>query len=164
MNLIDLKYNKYPNGFTYVEAILTVIITLFISTSIAYAVIRAQNIQQSLFIKEQAIKALKKYTDEYRALVAYGERPLPGKQPRFGHDAVLFDPSEELENLNFQEGEGIVNARLYHIITDKSYLTAGDQSGYFNIKTWIEWTDPYKGKPAKKHLAVEVDQAIFRKN
>ena len=164
MRFFSAKYNKSYFGFSYVEAILTVIITLFISTSIAYAVVRAQNIQQSLFIKEQAIKALKKYTDEYRALVAYGERPLPGKQPRFGHDVVLFDPSEELTRITWGNNEGIIDAKLYHIITDKSYLSAGDQSGYFNIKTWIEWTDPYRGKPTKKHLAVEVDQAIFRKN
>ena len=57
MNIVDLKYNKSSNGFTYVEAILTVILTLFISTSIVYAVIRAQNIEQSLLVKLRQLLA-----------------------------------------------------------------------------------------------------------
>ena len=164
MNLVKMQYNKCSNGFSYVDAILTVIVTLFISTSIVYAVIRAQNIEQSLHLKERAINELKKYTDEYRALVAYGERFLPGKQPRFGHEIDLFDPSEELTEQTFNEEAGVVKAKLYHMITDRSNSTAGNQSAYFNIKTWIEWTDPYKNKPIDRHIAVEVDQAVFKSN
>ena len=48
-------------------------------------------------------------------------------------------------------------------ITVKSNETSGDQSGYFNIKTWIEWEDPYVGNTAYKHLAFEVDQAVLMK-
>ncbi len=164
MKFGDSKYYKNYYGFTYVEAILTVFLTLLIATSVSYSVVRAQSLQKSLNLKEQAIKALKDYTNEYRTLVAFGERPLSGKQPRFGHEVILYKPEDELTNVNWDPNEGVVSGRLYHIITDKSSATAGDQSGYYNIKTWIEWTDNYRGKPINKHLAVEVDQAILRKN
>ena len=159
-----IKYCKNYNGFTYVEAILTVLLTLLMATSISYAVVRAQTLQKSLNLKERAFKELKNYTNEYRTLVAFGERPLSGKQPRFGHEVILFDPSEELKEIQFGVKEGVVAGRLYHIITDRSSTTSGDQSGYYNIKTWIEWTDTYTGKPINKHLAVEVDQAILKRN
>ena len=52
---------------------------------------------------------------------------------------------------------------IYGVITDKSSETAGDQSGYFNIKTWIEWEDNNIGDRAFKHIAFEVDQAVLTK-
>ena len=57
----------------------------------------------------------------------------------------------------------IVEGTLFHIITDKSDETSGDQSGYYNVKTWIEWEDQYVGDKSFKHLAFEVDQAILTK-
>ena len=64
-------------------------------------------------------------------------------------------------------GNHLTNAAIkdkYEVyITDKSNETSGNQSGYFNIKTWIEWEDPYVGNTAYKHLAFEVDQAVLMK-
>ena len=49
-------------------------------------------------------------------------------------------------------------------IESQSDETAGEQSGYYNVKTWIEWEDQYVGDKSFRHLAFEVDQAILTKD
>ena len=163
---LNKKYNRInQGGFTYVEAILSITLTLVAAGAISFGVAKAVRTYKSIHLKERAIEELIKYTEEYRMMVAYGERPLPGKQPRNGHKVILYNPAKE-KTLGTDWGDRaeIVEGTLFHIITNKSNETAGNQSGYYNIKTWIEWEDQYIGDRSFKHLAFEVDQSILAKN
>ena len=75
---------------------------------------------------------------------------------------VVNNPEMEQDGMNWSDPH-FVEGTLFHIITDKSNQTAGDQSGYYNIKTWIEWEDKNIGETAFKHIAFEVDQAVLIK-
>ena len=159
-----LNKKKHPMGFTYVEAIISITLTLVAAGAITFGMAKGVRTYKSFYLKERALQELIKYTEEYRMMVAYGESPLAGKQPRNGHKVVLYNPEHERTN-QFDWGGNtqgaIVEGTLFHIITNKSSETAGDQSGYYNIKTWIEWEDDYIGDRAFKHIAFEVDQAIL---
>jgi type II secretory pathway pseudopilin PulG len=157
---------KYNSGFSYVESIIAIILTLAIATAALSGISEGISWYQKLIIKEKALNKLMDYTNEYRAMIAYGEKPLQGKQPPGGHDVTIYDPSEEYTELSsYAEPYGIVKGKLWHKIEDMSHLTAGDQSGYFNIKTWITWNDgQYFGYgDEKKHIAFEVDQLVLIK-
>ena len=158
-------FNINQLGFTYVEAIISISLTLVAAGAITFGVGKAVRTYKSIYLKERALEELIKYTEEYRMMVAYGEKPLPGKQPRNGHKVNIYNPYQEQRGLGASFGETvqIIEGTMFHIITDKSNETSGDQSGYFNIKTWIEWEDPYVGNTAYKHLAFEVDQAVLMK-
>ena len=162
-------FNKYykvsQSGFTYVEAIISITLTLVAAGAISFGVGKAVRTYKSIYLKERAIQELIKYTEEYRMMVAYGEKPLAGKQPRNGHKVILYNPAQENAfGTDWSERAEIIEGTLFHIITDKSSETAGEQSGYYNVKTWIEWEDKYVGDKSFRHLAVEVDQAILTKN
>ena len=161
-NFINKK--KHQKGFTYVEAIISITLTLVAAGAITFGIAKGVKTYKSFYLKERALQELIKYTEEYRMMIAYGERPLPGKQPRNGHKVVLYNPEHErTSQFNWGgDAEGaIVEGTLFHIVMDKSSETAGDQSGYYNIKTWIEWEDDYIGDKVFKHIAFEVDQAIL---
>ena len=164
INIINKYYKKSQAGFTYIEAIMSITLTLVAAGAISFGVSKGVRTYKSIYLKERAIEELIKYTEEYRMMVAYGERPLPGKQPRNGHKVILYNPAKE-KTLGTDWGDKaeIVEGTLFHIITDKSDETSGDQSGYYNVKTWIEWEDQYIGDKSFKHLAFEVDQAILTK-
>ena len=163
--IINRYYKINQSGFTYIEAIISITLTLAAAGAISFGVAKGVRTYKSIYLKERAIEELIKYTEEYRMMVAYGEKPLPGKQPRNGHKVILYNPAKE-KTLGTDWGERaeIVEGTLFHIITDKSDETAGDQSGYYNVKTWIEWEDQYIGSKSFKHLAFEVNQAILTKN
>ena len=164
INIINKYYKKSQAGFTYIEAIMSITLTLVAAGAISFGVSKGVRTYKSIYLKERAIEELIKYTEEYRMMVAYGERPLPGKPPRNGHKVILYNPAKE-KTLGTDLGDKaeIVEGTLFHIITDKSDETSGDQSGYYNVKTWIEWEDQYVGDKSFKHLAFEVDQAILTK-
>ena len=164
INIIKKYHKKSQAGFTYIEAIMSITLTLVAAGAISFGVSKGVRTYKSIYLKERAIEELIKYTEEYRMMVAYGERPLPGKQPRNGHKVILYNPAKE-KTLGTDWGDKaeIVEGTLFHIITDKSDETSGDQSGYYNVKTWIEWEDQYIGDKSFKHLAFEVDQAILTK-
>ena len=164
INIINKYYKKSQAGFTYIEAIMSITLTLVAAGAISFGVSKGVRTYKSIYLKERAIEELIKYTEEYRMMVAYGERPLPGKQPRNGHKVILYNPAKE-KTLGTDWGDKaeIVEGTLFHIITDKSDETSGDQSGYYNVKTWIEWEDQYIGDKSFKHLVFEVDQAILTK-
>ena len=162
LKFLKFKYKKHPRGFTYVEAIISITLTLISAGAISFGVSKGVRTYKSFHLKERALQELIRYTDEYRMMVAYGERPLPGKQPRNGHKVMLYNPEMEQDGMNWSDPH-FVEGTLFHIITDKSNQTAGDQSGYYNIKTWIEWEDKNIGETAFKHIAFEVDQAVLIK-
>ena len=165
LKLINKYYKVNQSGFTYVEAIISITLTLVAGSAITFGVGKAVRTYKSIYLKERAVEELIKYTEEYRMMVAYGERPLPGKQPRNGHKVILYNPAKEKTfGTDWGDRAEIVEGTLFHIITDKSNETAGDQSGYYNVKTWIEWEDQYIGDKSFKHLALEVDQAILARN
>ena len=160
-----LNKTEFKSGFTYVEAILSITLTLIAAGAVSFGIAKGVRTHKSFALKESALKNLIEYTEEYRMMVAIGERPLPGKQPRNGHSVVLYNPQKENEKFNWSGGQdGVVYGVLWHDITDKSLETAGDQSGYYNIKTWIEWEDDFIGSKSFKHIMFEVDQAILKKD
>ena len=166
-----MKFFKFLNkaelksGFTYVEAILSITLTLIAAGAISFGIAKGVRTHKSFALKESALKELIAYTEEYRMMIAIGERPLPGKQPRNGQPVVLYNPQEENKGFTWSgDQDGIVKGVLWRYITDKSLETAGDQSGYYNIKTWIEWEDDFVGRKSSKHIMFEVDQAILSKN
>ena len=159
---MTISINKHNAGFGLIEILVSIILTL----CVCYALLTGMNEgviwYKSLHIKEKAVVELIKYTDQYRMMVAYGEVPLSGVQPRGGHTVELYVPDDEYINLSYAANEGAIYGKLFHKITDKSNLTAGDQSKYFNIKTWIEWTEEnFFSFVDKKHIAFEVDQAVI---
>ena len=166
----SINKKKPQMGFTYVEAIISITLTLIAAGAITFGVAKGVRTYKSLDLKENALQHLIRYTEEYRMMVAYGESPLPGKQPRNGHKVVLYNSKWENPSLfNWGGDEKIVEGTLFHIITDMSSETAGDQSGYYNIKTWIEWPDHNitlkddVGKFEWKNIAFEVNQSILMK-
>ena len=162
---MTIAMNKYNGGFSYIETIISIVLTLAVSTAVLSGVSEGITWYQKLVIKEKAVNKLIDYTNEYRAMVAYGEKPLQGTQPPGGHDVIIHDPSTEYIFLpSFGNTHGVVEGKLWHKIEDRSDQTAGDQSGYFNIKTWITWNeDQYFSFGEKKHIAFEVDQLVLIK-
>ena len=176
-----LKKNKkryFPNlfqkGFTYVEGILAITLTLTAATAIAFSVQKAINTYKSQELKNKALDALIQYTEDYRMMVAYGENPFPGKQPRgkMGHTVTLYDASLEKTKLSFGGGEAISYGYLIHNIQlvtqspdNECDITLGDRKEYYNIRTWIEWDDIFDKRADKfanrKNLSFEVNQAII---
>jgi type II secretory pathway pseudopilin PulG len=171
MKLFNSKYKQnIERGFTYIESILSITLTLVAAGAITFGISKGVRTYKSIQLKESALKALINYTEEYRQMIAYGEKPLSGKQPRNGHKIFIYEPKEERADQfdwggSFDRG---IEGTLFHIITDKSSETAGEQSGYYNIKTWIEWEDRFvgyedEGFGNRKHLAFEVNQAVLTK-
>jgi len=160
-----LAIKKYNSGFSYVETIISIVLTLAVSTAVLSGVSEGISWYKKLMIKEKAVNKLIDYTNEYRAMIAYGEKPLQGKQPPAGHDVIIYDPKKEYLFLpSFGNDRGVVSGKLWHKIEDKSDQTAGDQSGYFNIKTWITWNEEQIFSfGEKKHIAFEVDQLVLIK-
>ena len=74
-------FNINQLGFTYVEAIISISLTLVAAGAITFGVGKAVRTYKSIYLKERALEELIKYTEEYRMMVAYGEKPLHGKQP-----------------------------------------------------------------------------------
>ena len=94
-------------------------------------------------------------------MVAFGEVPFPGKQPQNGVEVELYNPTKEMINSNFGNQENVIYGYMYHMITN---ITSGEQSGFFNIKTWILWDEEYIGGLVTKNLAFEVNQPLLRNN
>ena len=158
-------YNKLNQGFTYIESIIAISLTLAATTAIAFGIAKGVRAYRTIELKERAVEELIKYTDQYRMLVAYGETPQSGIRPLGGEEVTLLDPEEE--NAGFTWGGNSANlviGKLYHKLTNKSTETVGNQSGYWNIKTWIEWDDTFLGDHTVKNLAFEVNQAIIKKD
>ena len=164
MVLSHKKYIHSQSGFTYIEALLAIMLTLIAAGSISFGIAKGVRAYKSMVIKEKAVQALIDYTNEYRMMVAYGEKPHSGVQPRWGHNIVLYHPKDEFEGFSFGRKEGLVEGKLYHMITNKTSETAGEQSGYYNIKTWIKWNEQnafdYSGW---KHIAFDFDQPVLVK-
>ena len=159
----SMNGKKLQGGFTLVESILSITLTLVAAGAISFGVAKGVRTYKSFDLKEKALQELIRYTEEYRMMIAIGESPMPGKQPRNGHKVMLYNPAHENSDFSWGGSEHFIEGTLFHIITDKSSETAGEQSGYFNIKTWIEWQDDYIGNSAYKHISFEVDQAILTK-
>jgi len=156
----NYTYRKYQTGFTIMEAVVSIIITLIGAFFISYSMVRGINLYKSINFKRLATEKLIEYTDEYRTMVAYGEQFQSGVQPRNGHDVVLYNPKWEFENINFNGRDGVLEAKLYHKI--ERLETIGDISKVFNIQTWIVWNEEQIFNFSKeKHLAFEVTQAVL---
>ena len=162
---MQVAIKKYNSGFSYVEVMISIILILATSTAVLSGISEGIIWYKKIIIKEKALNKLIDYTNEYRSLVAYGEKPRQGIQPIGGHDVTIYDPAEEYTFLpTFANSFGVVTGKLWHEITDMSDQTAGDQSGYFNIKTWIIWKEgQYFDFDDKKHIAFEVDQLVLHK-
>jgi len=164
--------NLFQKGFTYVEGILAITLTLVASTAIAFSVQKAINTYKSQELKNKALDALIQYTEDYRMMVAYGVEPIEGKLPRGkdGHTVRLYDASLEKTNLSFGGGEAYADGYLFHniqLVTESPEcdISLGDKQGYYNIRTWIEWDDIFDKRVDKfanrKNLSFEVNQAII---
>ena len=162
-------------GFTYVEGILAIGLTLVASTAIAFSVQKAIKVYKSQQLKDKAVEALIQYTEDYRMMVAYGEHPFPGKQPRGenGHRIVLYDAEDEKDtNLSWGGRELKSYAYLFHdvrIVRESSECSKvlGEKKPYYNIKTWIEWDDVFDKQDDntttrnRKNLSFEVNQSVI---
>ena len=169
------SFNFFQKGFTYVEGILAIGLTLVASTAIAFSIQKAISTYKSQALKDKAVEALIQYTEDYRMMVAYGENPFPGKQPRGenGHKIKLYDASTQREmSFGGNSTEAIAYGYLFHdvkLIRESSECDRGADFGekkeYYNIKTWIEWDDIFDKKQDRfsnrKNLAFEVNQAII---
>ena len=171
-------FDLAQKGFTYVEGILAIGLTLVASTAIAFSVQKAINTYKSQQLKDKAAEALIQYTEDYRMMVAYGERPFPGKQPRgeSGHKVTLYDAKDEKnEQFSFGGKEAKAYGYLFHDIqlirqSPECEKNLGEKKEYYNIKTWIEWDDIFDKKDDdntiknRKNLSFEVNQAIVINN
>ena len=163
-------------GFTYVEGILAISLTLAASTAIAFGIQKAISTYKSQGLKDKALEALIQYTEDYRMMAAYGENFASGKQPRgdAGHLVVLYNAEDErTDNFSFGTPAREVEGHLFHDIQlvtrsrecDEDF---GNRQEYYNIKTWIEWEDPFDGLKDdvvrnRKNLSFEVNQIIVKK-
>jgi type II secretory pathway pseudopilin PulG len=168
-------FKNFQKGFTYVEGILAITLTLTAASAVAFGIQKSINTYKSQQLKDKAVEALIQYTEDYRMMVAYGETPFPGKQPRGenGHKVVLYDASNERE-MSFGRGnkEAVSHGYLFHdiqIVRDSKECDQilGEKKAYYNIKTWIEWDDIFDKKDDqftfrnRKNLAFEVNQAVI---
>lgn len=165
-------FNSIQKGFTYYEGIIAIIVTLVTSTAIAFSVQKAMYIYKSQLLKDRAAEALIQYTEDYRMVVAYGESPFPGKQPRGdGHEVTLYDANDEKDDQFTWSGkQRVVYGYLFHdvnIVKESSGCDKDleEKTPYYNIKTWIEWNDIFERDTEKnqhrKNLAFEVNQAVI---
>ena len=167
-------FNSLQRGFTYVEGILAISLTLVASTAIAFSVQKAINTYKSQQLKDRAVETLIQYTEDYRMMVAYGEKPIPGKQPRGedGHKVILYNAEDEkADNFSFGALEATAYGYLFHNIqlvnqSRECSKDLGEKRGYYNIKTWIEWQDIFDKKDDtqirnRKNISFEVNQAII---
>jgi len=166
-------FNLSQRGFTYVEGILAISLTLAASTAIAFGIQKAITTYKSQGLKDSAVEALIQYTEDYRMMVAYGETPFPGKQPRGenGHKIILYDGNEKGDNFSFGGAVAKAHGYLFHDIqlvsqSPECDRSLGERREYYNIKTWIEWDDIFDKKDDgrttnRKNLSFEVNQAII---
>ena len=164
--------------FTYVEGILAIGLTLVASTAIAFSVQKAISTYKSQQLKDNALEALIQYTEDYRMMVAYGETPFPGKQPRgeTGHKVTLYDAQDEKDDkFSFGGKRAKSHGYLFHDIrlirrSSECDKSLGERKEYYNIRTWIEWDDIFDKKNDelttrnRKNLSFEVNQAIIVNN
>ena len=172
----------WQRGFTYIESILAISMTLMASTAIAFSVQKAISTYKSIELKDKAAEELIKYTEDYRMLVAYGEELIRGKQPpgKDGYRVLLYDAAEEREMKFAPKTKASSSAYLFHDIRecDDSQGTLRDcgiepscESGpenyakIYRIRTWIEWDDPFDKAvnriSNRKNLAFEVYQTVL---
>ncbi|MBI45177.1 MAG: hypothetical protein CMG66_03310 [Candidatus Marinimicrobia bacterium] len=167
-------FSKFQRGFTYVEGILAITLTLAASSAVAFGIQKSIRTYKSQQLKDKAVEALIQYTEDYRMMVAYGETPFPGKQPRGenGHKIVLYDASNEREMSFGGNKEAVAHGYLFHDIqvvrnSSECDQILGEKKEYYNIKTWIEWDDIFDKKDDeftyrnRKNLAFEVNQAVI---
>jgi len=168
--------NLTQKGFTYVEGILAISLTLAASTAIAFGIQKSISTYKSQGLKDKALEALIQYTEDYRMMAAYGENFAPGKQPRgdAGHLVVLYNAEDErADNFSFGTAARKIEGNLFHDIqlierSAECDEDLGERQEYYNIKTWIEWEDPFDGLKDdvvrnRKNLSFEVNQIIVKK-
>ena len=74
------------------------------SSAFSFSGQKAIKVYKSQQLKDKAVEALIQYTEDYRMMVAYGEKPIPGKQPRGedGHKVILYNAEDEkADNFSF---------------------------------------------------------------
>ena len=102
---------------------------------------------ESIRLKNAAYLKLKEWTEEWRANIASGYTPIGGSSGAFCNDTwldvkILSENGENLESIIAQH-ENSTRAKLCREVTTVQGLT--DYSTYYNIKTWIEWEDNFRG-------------------
>ena len=129
----------------------------------AFAIAKGVRHTESIRLKNAAYLELKEWTEEWRSNIASGYTPLGGSSGTFCNDTwldikILAENGENLESIIGQH-ENSTEARLCREISTVQGIT--DYSTYYNIKTWIEWEDNFKGLNSdsnKEKLEFELNQ------
>ena len=118
---------------------------------------------ESIRLKNAAYLELKRWTEEWRANIAAGYSPIGETSGTFCHSVwldvkILSETGENLESIIGQHTYA-TEANICREISTRQGLTK--YSAYYNIKTWIEWEDNFRGLNSdsnKEKLEFEMSQ------
>ena len=125
--------------------LVSIVITSIAVSSLAFAIAKGVRHTESIRLKNAAYLELKKFTEDWRGIIATGYEPNEGTFPDRCKDVyldvkILSKSGEDLE----LGTENSTNAEVCRQITkiedpDKPYST------YYNLKTYIAWEDNFRG-------------------
>ena len=161
--IIKQSLKKNISGFTLVEVLVSIVIASIAVSSLAFAIAKGVKHTESIRLKNAAYLELKEWTEEWRANIASGYTPIGGSSGTFCNDTwldvkILSENGENLESVIAQH-ENSTRAKLCREVTTVQGLT--NYSNYYNIKTWIEWEDNFRGLNSdsnREKLEFEVNQ------
>ncbi len=144
------KSSGNQSGFTLIEAVTGVMITLLAASAIMMGVSKAQSTLNSIHLRERAFEELKIYTDYWKSMAA---------AKRIGATNSSNMNGERVALIKDKNGNTVVSGSLYRKIRRGS--DSGEYSIYYNIKTYIEWEDNVFGGKELKRLEFNTKQLQF---
>ena len=119
----------------------------------AFAIAKGVKHTESIRLKNVAFLELKRYTEEWRSIIASGYTPIGGSNATCVNvplNLKYLSEGEDIETIIFQNDafddpyyENATNAELCRKITKVQGVT--DYSTYHNLRTWITWKDNFQG-------------------
>lgn len=145
-----VKPSRTQSGFTLIEAMTGVMITVMVASSIMMGVSKAQSTLNSIRLKERAFEELKIYTDYWKSMVAAGKVTSTNTSGINGETVVL---TKDLD------GNPIVTGKLFRKIARAK--DSGEFSIYYSVNTRIEWKDNTVGKEKPRRIEFKTKQMKF---
>ncbi len=145
-----LRTVNRESGFTLVEAMTGVMITVIAATAIMLGVSKAQSTLNSIRLREKAFEELKIYTDYWKSMAAAGKISSVSSSNVNGETVIL---------LKDQDNNPVVTGKLFRRI--KRATDSGEFSVYYKVNTWIEWKDNTVGGDKVKTIKFNTKQLKF---
>ena len=132
--------------------LVSIVITSIAVSSLAFAIAKGVKHTESIRLKNVAFLELKRYTEEWRSIIASGYSPINGSNETCVNVALnlkYFSDGEDIQTIiddNNDFGdvyENATNAELCRKVT--KVLGVTDYSTYHNLRTWITWKDNFQG-------------------